>query len=71
MSKTDTSSNPKDRFLKLKAASIVMNSGILAWTGKLCLGKGYLIRNLLNCLICLLQKLRTWNRGRNCSMSKG
>jgi hypothetical protein len=48
-----------------------MKRGILASTGKLLFGRGYFSRNLLNCLICLLQNDKIWMRGRNCSMSKG
>ena len=52
---------------------MVMKSGIRAWTGKYSLdyGIGYLLRNLLNCRICLLQKDSTSMRGRNWSMVKG
>lgn len=61
MSNTDLSLNVKSIFLKENTASMVMNRGMRASTGKQVLysGNGYLIKNLLNYLICLLQKERT------------
>ena len=59
ISKTLRSEKLISIFLKEKIASIDMNRGILASMGKVFSGSGYLSKNLLNCLICLLQNDKT------------
>lgn len=60
-------------FLNEKTASIVIKRGILASTGKTewLSGIWYFWRNLLNYLICLLQKERRWMSGISWSILTG
>lgn len=73
MSNTEESLKVRSTFLNENTASIVMKSGILASTGKhACYsGSGYLIKNLLNYRIYLLQKDSTVINGMNCSIENG